>query len=265
MAVPLQRSNFKFSLEYQQQLAHIRPGKKTEEQQRIIDSIPRNEVEPLDRESRTSQILEMVCPEEAIDAMFAEDGLVRATHPAGYRTVPEDMQAKAKLKENKETEKKARLIANPDNWESDDSNQWNYDEHDRDYISDSNDSQQSFYSRDKDSKKYKFAKGQNCDFQSSADYLWKNDTIDDDDKQNDADFDPDEESWVPSTQDGPDERRGFSESHKADAGSPIPDDPSPVMSAEEISAAAEAAADDAAAIAAEINDAAAHAIENQRK
>ena len=49
--------------------------------------------------------------------MFAEDELVRATHAAGWRTMPEDQQPKARLRDNKYA-KKAWLAANPDFFES---------------------------------------------------------------------------------------------------------------------------------------------------
>ena len=70
-------------------------------------------------------------------------------------------------------------------------------------MSDSNDSQQSFYS--KDSKKYNF---QNC-----GEYLWKND----------ADDVADDDLWDPSPDGGSSDRRTRSESHKADAGSEVED------------------------------------------
>ena len=59
--------NFRLSEEFWQQKQHIHEGKKTEAQQKIVETVPRNEVEPpAVRESRTSQALDAELPEDAI-------------------------------------------------------------------------------------------------------------------------------------------------------------------------------------------------------
>ena len=150
--------NFKFSKEYQDQKNHLREGKRIEKQQKIVDTVPRNEVEPpAIRESRTSQILEAEIFEDAHNAMFAEEDLHAANHPIGFRTLPESMTKQAMLQENarlKENSRKARLVANPDQWSSDDENYWKFDAHDKDCTSSeqgSECSQQSAYAKDKTS------------------------------------------------------------------------------------------------------------------